>query len=240
LSERAAREGSAAFAAFGFGARMAGRALASRAAVIALVTAVLAAVTLGAVERRRSPLEAADRLLTVVAELVVPLLVLALVRRAVAGRLEDALWPAARFGLPRRHVALGVTLATTALALGATLCVVWFGLGAAYGLGTGLFGDAVTTSGVMCLGAAAYTAWFLVGASFGRRGGGVVVVLVLDFTLGAGEGALAAPWPRPHLRNLLGGTPLLGASPREASIVLLGLAVILGLGACLRASDRWR
>jgi hypothetical protein len=55
--------------------------------------------------------------------------------------------------------------------------------------------------------------------------------------LGAGGSAIALPWPRAHILNLLGAEPLLGL-PQWSAIVALGLLSFGYLGfALMRAPE---
>jgi hypothetical protein len=85
------------------------------------------------------------------------------------------------------------------------------------------------------LGGAGYGAYFTLGASFGKRGGGRGVFLFLDFIFGSGSGAIAALFPRPHLKNILGGAAPLEMSARASAIVLLVLIALYVGGAANRA-----
>jgi hypothetical protein len=97
--------------------------------------------------------------------------------------------------------------------------------------------DALTSAYAGALGGAAYAAWLTLGTALGRRGGGRVALLVVDWVLGAGSGATAAITPRAHLRNMLGGTPPMNL-PESSSACAL---VILTIGCGLLATQRvWR
>jgi len=97
------------------------------------------------------------------------------------------------------------------------------------------FKDAAESAYVGVLGGAAYAAWFSLGASFGRRGGGRIVLLLVDWILGATSGAGALLTPRAHLRNLLGGAPPMDLSQRASAAALALLAVACALVAIRRA-----
>ena len=75
-----------------------------------------------------------------------------------------------------------------------------------------------------------------VGASFGKRGGGRTGLLVLDWVLGMGHGAVALVTPRAHLRNLLGGAGPMEWSGRASAAALVVLAVVCALLAVRRSS----
>jgi hypothetical protein len=106
---------------------------------------------------------------------------------------------------------------------------------AARGIGDPGLGSDLSISVWIGLLAGVSYGWFLgLGACLGRRGGGRLGSLALDWFLGTGTGALAAVWPRGHLRNLLGAEPVLGLSQGAAMATLTALAVI-----CL-AMALWR
>jgi succinate dehydrogenase hydrophobic anchor subunit len=95
--------------------------------------------------------------------------------------------------------------------------------------------DAAASAYVGALGGAAYAGWFALGASFGRRGGGRVLLLVLDWVLGATGGAGALATPRGHVRNLLGGAAPMDLSQRASAAALLLLAITWAAVAIRRA-----
>ena len=86
--------------------------------------------------------------------------------------------------------------------------------------------DLATSVWIGALAGGSYAWFFGFGTSLGRRGGGSFVVLVLDWFLGVSSSAVAVPWPRAHLRNLLGAEPILGLSQGAALAVLVGLVVV--------------
>jgi hypothetical protein len=57
---------------------------------------------------------------------------------------------------------------------------------------------------------------------------------VLDWILGTGASLLALPWPRAHIKNLLGGEPLLGLPQWSATLALLVIGLFCGSAALLR------
>ena len=95
--------------------------------------------------------------------------------------------------------------------------------------------DALASAYVGALGGAAYAAWFSLGASFGRKGGGRLLLLVLDWILGATGGAGALATPRGHVRNLLGGVPPMALSERASATALAVLAIVCALVAIRRS-----
>jgi len=140
----------------------------------------------------------------------------------------------ARYGVSRRHLAVGV-LAASVLSLAAVGCLL-----AAIGvLATsvgepGWMRDLLTSAWIGALAGGAYAAWFLLASTFGRRGGGRPAALALDWVLGSTSSFAAAPWPRGHVRNLLGSTPVLDMSQSAALLALLALGTIYALLAVRR------
>jgi len=136
----------------------------------------------------------------------------------------------ARHGSSRRRYALGRIAFTTALGAALTIssAVLAFALSRvvlmpapAGGIGAGL--GAIVA--VAALGAVSYAAGFslaqLVGGIWGR-----ILFLALDWTLGSSAGVAALPWPRAHLRSLLGGPAVLGMSAAQAAQFLVCLALV--------------
>jgi hypothetical protein len=95
--------------------------------------------------------------------------------------------------------------------------------------------DAAVSAYVGALGGAAYAAWFSLGSTFGRKGGGRVVLLVLDWLVGANDGAAALFSPRGHVRNLLGGAAPMDLSQRASAVALVLLIVASTLVAIRRS-----
>jgi hypothetical protein len=94
--------------------------------------------------------------------------------------------------------------------------------------------DALTTAWIGALGGAAYAVFLSFGSLFGRAGGGRLLGLVVDFTIGAGSSAGAAPWPRAHVRSLIGGELVLGMPAWESTVLLSTLAATYFLLSVLR------
>jgi hypothetical protein len=153
-----------------------------------------------------------------------PLVCYFLVGRACAGSsLRQALLPLARHGLDQRQLTIGFALppALLAAAFGglASLLIVLVTRG--FG-DPKLLTDAWTSLMIGIVSGPAYVA-ALVGASgLGRRGQGRSWLIAADFLLGAGDSFLAFPWPKGHIRNLLGGVAVVELSQLGALIVLLG------------------
>ncbi len=205
--------------------------------LIALLCVSLAA-TAGWIERSVALPGAVDRALGEVFRLVVPLLAFLLVNLTVgARRLGDSVWGAARFGLSRRKLAFGLVL--SAMAASAAVAVVAVELTVVVaGPGPLGLGRELWTSGwIAALSAATYAAWFAAGSTWLRAGRGRWIPLAADFTLGMGSGLWAVPWPRPHVRSLVGDlAPLDLPQPVSAGWLLLS-ALGLALAASLRCRD---
>jgi hypothetical protein len=96
----------------------------------------------------------------------------------------------------------------------------------------GLLNDVLATSWIGVLSGAAYVTALVGVSAFGRRGSGRAWFLAADFLLGAGSSFLALPWPKAHIRNLLGGVPVLDLSQAAGAVALLGTSfAFLCLGA---------
>jgi hypothetical protein len=212
-----------------------------------LLSAMLGAalvVVAALIERHEGTAGAVDRTLGATLSLVVPLVSFGVAAEATGrGNLRDAVWPAARYGVARRDVALGTIFATAAAsaALGAVFAVL--AVAAAHGDGNPpLARDAFMSGWIGALTAAAYATWFAFGATFGRRGGGRWVPLLLDFAVRGSAGMLAAVLPRGHAANLVGGAAAAAAAPlgmgqAESSLALLGMVGALAALAALRCRE---
>jgi hypothetical protein len=185
-------------------------------------------------ERAAGRVGAADRALVGGAfGVAVPLVAYFLVTRACAGgHLRDALRPLARHGLDRRSLTLGLAvppaLLTAAFAvLGSALVIP-----IARGFGDPLWlSDVATSAWIGVVAAIAYVAAFTGVSALGRGGRGRAWLLALDFVLGSGQSFLAVPWPKGHVRNLLGGASVLQLSQLAALFVLFGTSfAFLSLG----------
>ena len=176
-------------------------------------------------ERAQGAEGAADRALSGGAfGVALPLVAYFLVGRACAGSsLREALFPLTRHGLDRRPLALGFTLPPALLAMGfggvASLFVVLLTRGFS---DPRVVSDAAMSIWIGLLSGAAYAAAFTGASALGRRGQGRTWLLVADFLLGAGSSFLAFPWPKGHVRNLLGGASVLELSQQGALFALLG------------------
>jgi hypothetical protein len=211
-----------------------GRAFA--AGVFATLFVGLAAVTL----RRMSPAVAVDVTLAYpVLGWTVPLVALGAVARACqGGRLDDAVSALIRHGLSRRVAVAGLLSATVlrVALLSAGLAIAGTLLARGH-LGAVALADAFTSAWIGALGGAAYVAWFSLGSLVGRRGGGRIAAFLVDAVAGSAASLLSVPWPRAHLRSLLGGELVLGISQLQSAAVLglLGCAHVL---VCLARAGR--
>jgi hypothetical protein len=169
--------------------------------------------------------------------LVVPFVAYVLVGAVLGGRsLRASTEPLASFGAtPARAAGVTVLVAAGACALlcgslGAVLALIAHD--SAY---PAPLRDALASGYAGALGGGAYATWLSLGASFGRRGGGRVAWLAIDWLLGASQGASALFTPRGHLRNLMGGAPPMDLSERASAAALFALAAVCTLWAMRRA-----
>jgi hypothetical protein len=81
---------------------------------------------------------------------------------------------------------------------------------------------------IAALGAVSYTACLGL-AQLLAGSGGLALFLVGDWLLGSGIGVAALPWPRSHLRALLGGSPVLGMTELQASACLAAVTLVATL-----------
>jgi hypothetical protein len=198
--------------------------------VIALVFALAA--------RSGGSSHAADHvLLEAYGPLVLPLLSYALVGAVLGSRsLSSSTAPLVAFGAaPWRAVALALVVAAAACAVAGALLAAGVDVLAHGPADSPLARDGVASAYAGGLGGAAYAAWLGLGASFGKRGGGRLVFLVVDWVLGASDGAAALATPRGHVRNLLGGMPPMDLSERASGVALVALAMVWALIALWRA-----
>lgn len=176
-------------------------------------------------ERAAGRVGAVDRALTGGAfGVALPLVCYFLVGQITGGTsLREALVPLSRHGLDRLRLSLGLAqpaaLIAAAFAATSSLLVVLV----TRGLGDPqLLPDAFTSLWIGLVAAVAYTAAFVGASAYGRRGQGRSWLLAADFLLGAGDSFLAFPWPKGHVRNLLGGSAVLELSWMGALFALLG------------------
>ena len=204
---------------------------------VALLGALSLVIGAGMIEGQSIVAEAAARSMeTVLVQgvtfgLLLPLLCFALDIRLdnSLATLMGALW--VRHGAERRAFALGRLALPTALTSGVVLCGGSLALAltsassaAALDLPMGLGTSWLSVLAAALLGAASYVAglsWAqLVGGAWGRA-----LFLLADWLLGAGAGAAALPWPRAHLRALLGGESVLGLGSAISGVWLALIAL---------------
>jgi hypothetical protein len=224
---------------FFLGAATATERLRGRAGLGAPALAVAIVIGSAIVELRREPAAAADVTLAGAAfGVCLPLVAYAIVARATRhGRLDDGVRHLSRHGASRRSAVAGLVVRATlhVAAIGALLGLLAV-IVARGRLDMATVSDALTTVWIGALGGAAYAAWLSLGSLFGRAGGGRLVCLGLDFTIGAGSSASASPWPRAHVRSLIGGACVLGIPAWESAVALLALAVVYLLLCLLRVA----
>jgi hypothetical protein len=81
-----------------------------------------------------------------------------------------------------------------------------------------------------------YGAWLAFASQLGTRGR-CGTLLLFDLILGSSLGAWALPFPRGHVRNLLGGAPPLELAQATSSALLVGAIVVLLAIMWLRTAD---
>jgi len=198
--------------------------------VLLLSCATLFAI--GVLERQTDAASAPDDALGGAAYgIALPLLAYLVSERVCASeRLQRSADSLARYGTDRRAAMLGLLLASASCTavVGVLLSVATL-LGA-HGLHSKALGaDLRTCVGIGLIAGAVYALYFGAASLLGKRGGGRKWALIIDFVLGAGSSALAAPWPRGHVRNLLGGEPVLALSQASAwlALALIGVACVI-------------
>ena len=201
------------------------------AALLGLALIVVSTV----IERRLGSAGAVDRVLGSTFRLIIPLVTFGVAAAATGhDRLREAVWPLARYGAARRHIALGTVVAAVAAsaALAALFAVVSVVLAHSPGEPP-LLRDAFQSAWIGALAASAYAAWFCFGAVFWKRGRGRWIPLLLDVLVGGSTGLLGAVFPRGNAENLLGGAAALHLSQPASSAILALSAVLLTLIASL-------
>ncbi|MEI9953407.1 MAG: hypothetical protein WDO74_31625 [Pseudomonadota bacterium] len=209
-------------------------------APLVLFLSCAALFAIGVLERQSDAASAPDDVLRgAVFGIALPLLAYLVSERVCAGqRLERSVDGVARYGSDRRAAVLGVLL-TSALssAFASASITVAALLGAHAPRSSTLAPDLRTSLGIALIGGAVYALYFGAASLLGKRGGGRKWALVVDFLLGAGSSALAAPWPRGHLRNLLGGEPVVGLSQASAWLALAAIAIACVTLSALRTAE---
>ncbi len=201
-----------------------------RVSLFAAFGAVLLFCVLVALLERQAGPGAADRTLTGAAfGLALPLSAWAIMRRTcLHGNFQSSFGELARHGADRRRLAMGqlATAGIVCMLLGTLLgCLTVL---AARGLQDPVAArDAWSSASVGALAGAAYACWFALGSSFGERGGGGMAFLLLDWTLGSSDSALALPLPRGHILNLLGARGPLNLEQTSSAGLLIALTFFL-------------
>jgi hypothetical protein len=216
------------------GAELSRARLAERGVASAALLAFLFELGVALLERAHGRTGAADRALGGgVFGLALPLFCYFVVSRlCAADNTPGALHVLTRHGVDRRAALLGLTLpgalvgAAFAVVSAVSVVLLTRGFDDAR-----LAADVLSSAWIGALAGAAYIAAFMGASAFGRSGRGRSWLLAADFVLGAGSSFVALPWPKGHLRNLLGGLPVLEMSQLAAAIALLGTSfAFLGLG----------
>ncbi len=156
--------------------------------------------------------------------LVLPLFAYFLVARVVReGPIGSSVQSLGRVGYNRRAALLSLvlTVVTSAAVAGASFAALGEWATARSGAG-----HLATICLVGAAGGASYAALFCWGASVGSKGGGRLGVLGLDWLFGLTSAGWALPWPRAHLRSLLGGETVLGLAPPASALVLVLLILM--------------
>jgi hypothetical protein len=140
--------------------------------------------------------------------------------------LVGAYWT--RHGVDRRRFALGCIAfcaAAASLLMLSSSALAFAASRAAFSTSTGSAALSLATVALAAmLGALSYSVCFglaqLIGGNLGRSS-----YLLLDWLLGSGVGVAALPWPRAHLRSLLGGPAVTGMSASQAALFLICLTL---------------
>lgn len=203
--------------------------LSGASAIFALLLSAGALFAIGVLERQSDAPSAPDDTLRGAAfGIALPLLAYLVSERATEGkRLTRSVDAVARYGTNRRAALLGVLLASALYtALASALVTLAAVLGAHPPRSASLISDLRASVGIALIAGAVYSLYFGAASLLGKRGTGRKWALIIDFVLGAGSSALAAPWPRGHVRNLLGGEPVVDLSQASAWFVLGAIGVV--------------
>lgn len=198
---------------------------------LTLALGLITVTAIAMLERQSDALSAPDDVLSGAAfGIALPLFAYFVSERACDGRrLDRGVDGIARYGTNRRAALLGVLLGS---ALGSALCGALLAIFAVFGAhalhSNALLSDLRASVGIAWLAGAVYALYFGAASLFGKRGGGRKWALIIDFVLGAGSSSLAVPWPRGHVRNLVGGLPVVELSQTSAwlALVLIGGASV--------------
>lgn len=204
----------------------------------ALGLATLFVAAFSFIERNSNPVNATDTALTSgVFGVAIPLLGFLFADAVTQGqRLEASVFVLARYGANRRLCILGLLVTSAAALIVTSVGLSVLCIAVTRKVTDPLFyNDIAVTSWVATIGAVAYSTWFACASSFGRTGR--AWALGIDFILGSGASLAAAAWPRGHLRNLAGGSPVWDLSQREALLTLVGLSAVYLLIAELKSAN---
>ena len=209
------------------------------AALVSLLIGATVFFALGVLARRVDSSSAADGVLACVFGFALPICAYLVSGRVCDGeRLDRGLDAVARYGTSRRQALLGVLLGSALFIAAATALFTLAGLLGAHSPGAAGFASELRASlGIALLSGMVYAVWFGAASAFGKRGGGRKWALIGDFVLGAGGSALAAPFPRAHVRNLLGGEPVLGSAQSSAWLALIAIGVLCVALGMTRTAD---
>lgn len=213
--------------------------LLQRPAALTLALGVALVVSLALIEHRAGSAGAVDRALAGTFRWILPVVAFALSGLAAdRKRLSDAAWPAARFGIAKRDVALGIVAAGIAASAAAGVILAALPVIAAHSAASlPLASDLFTSVRIGFLGGAAHGAWFAFGGTFGRRGGGRAWVLALHVVAGGSTGLAGAILANAHTQNLLGFAAPLDLPQAVSTAMLVLSTIVLSLAAALRCRD---
>jgi hypothetical protein len=212
----------------GIGITLARERLRGPTAALVLLMSCATLFAISVLERQSDAATAPDDALSgAVFGIALPLLAYFVSERACAGqRLERSVDGVARYGSNRRSALFGLLLASAlCTAFASALLTVAALLGAHAPHSPSLGSDLRTSVGISLIAGAVYALYFGAASLLGKRGGGRKWALIIDFVLGAGGSALAVPWPRGHVRNLLGGEPVIELSQPSAWVALTVIGV---------------
>ncbi|HYQ03146.1 MAG TPA: hypothetical protein VER96_30945 [Polyangiaceae bacterium] len=206
--------------------------------VLSLLCVALFAIAL--LERRSNAVSAPDDALGgAVFGIALPLIAYLVSERVCDGtRLDRSVDCVARYGANRRAALFGVLLASAvASAFAAALMTIAALLGAHPPQAHALVADLRASVGIALVAGAVYALYFGAASLLGKRGGGRKWALIIDFVLGAGGSALAAPWPRGHVRNLLGGQPVVDLTQASAWLALALIGMVCATASVARTAE---
>lgn len=209
-------------------------------APLVLLLGTGAVFAFGVLERRANADSAADHVLTrAVFGSALPVFSYFVSERLCEGqRLDHSLLGVAGDRTARRAALLGLLSASALYLAFASAVLTVAGLLGAHTPGApGLSHELGVSVGIALIAGVVYPLWFGAASLFGKRGGGRKWALIGDFVLGAGGSLLAIPWPRGHVRNLLGGEPVLGLSQASAWLALYAIGLVSVVLCVTRRTD---